>query len=42
MDLLQIKVPNLSDSVYWNNVIQNAIGCAIGSVVAIGFSILIY
>lgn len=42
MDLLQIKVPCLSHWVYWNNVIQNAIGCAIGSVVAIGISILIY
>jgi hypothetical protein len=42
MNLLQIKVPGFSDGVYWNNVVQNAIGCAIGSVVAIGISILIY
>ena len=42
MNFLQIKVPCFSDGVYWNNVLQNAIGCAIGSFVAIGISILIY
>ena len=42
MNPLQIKVLGFSDAVYWNNVIQNAIGCAIGSIVAIGISILIY
>lgn len=42
MNLLQIKVPWFSDGVYWNNVVQNSIGCAIGSIVAIGISILIY
>jgi hypothetical protein len=40
--LLQINVPSFCNSAYWNSVIQNAIGCAIGSIIAIGISILIY
>jgi hypothetical protein len=37
-----IQILFQTSSQYWNNVVQNAIGCAIGSIVAIGFSYLIY
>lgn len=37
-----IQILLQTSSKYWNDVIQNAIGCSIGSIVAIAFSFLIY